>query len=616
MKRTYFLILLLLNSFFAVSQTYKVEKIEPQFWWNGMQNEELQIILYGKNISELKAEINSSQVKISKVIQTDNPNYLFVYVSIPNGANLRGFQILLKKDGKTEVTVDYQLRMRETNSAQRIGFNNSDLIYLITPDRFANGNPQNDNVEGMLEKVNRQNKDGRHGGDIEGIVKNMEYFKNLGVTALWINPLLENNQPEFSYHGYSITDFYATDPRFGTNEEYENLGKLCQQNGIKLIIDVILNHCGSEHWWMKDLPSKDWINYDGKFVPTNHRRATTQDIYRSENDYNLFVDGWFVPSMPDLNQKNILLADYLIQNSIWWVEYSHLQGIRVDTYPYPDMNFTAEYTKRIMEEYPNLNIVGEEWSENPLTVAYWQAGKENANGYVSYLPSLFDFPLQGAIVRSLKETENFYFSGFLTLYQMLANDFVYANPNNLVTLLDNHDMARVYTQLNQNYDLFRLSMVYLLTTRGIPQIFYGTEILMGEPNEESHGIIRSDMAGGWEGDAINAFTQKGLNNKQLQAFQLIKTLAVWRKNAQVIHNGKLMHFSPENGFYVYFRYNGTKKVMVVLNKNTEKKELDISRFSEMLSGCKSGKDVLTGNSFDLTKNIVLQPLTPLVLEVE
>jgi glycosidase len=506
------------------------------------------------------------------------------------------------------------LKKREDGSANRRGFNNADVIYLIVPDRFANGDPSNDTVKGMYERLNRKTINGRHGGDLKGISDHVDYIKDMGFTALWSTPVLENNMKRTSYHGYAITDFYNIDPRMGTNDEYAALSKKLNENGIKLIMDMVFNHCGSEHWWMNDLPFPDWINNPADKKITSHRRTVNEDPYASESDKRGMTDGWFVSAMPDLNQKNPFMADYLIQNSIWWIEFAGLSGIRMDTYPYTDKYMMADWTRRVLAEYPYFNMVGEEWSDNPAIVSYWQRGQKNRDGYVSELPSLMDFPLQSALVKALMEPEG-WGSGWVKLYETVALDFLYPDPFNLVVIPDNHDMARFFMQLGKDTALFELGMTYLLTTRGIPQVYYGTEILMTHPKTNEHGDIRKDFPGGWENDSTNAFTGQGLGKPQIQMQEFFRKLLNWRKENEVIHTGKLLHFAPENGCYVYFRYNDTKKVMIILNKNNTSIKLPLERFSEILTGHSAGKDVLSGKDFIFSGEISVPAKKALVLEL-
>ena len=595
---------------------YEVQKIEPPFWWAGMNNQQLQILVYGEDIADLTPEINYAGILLQKVVRVENPNYLFMYLKLDSGVKPGSFEISFMKNGKEQVGYKYELLPRVHGAADRVGFNPSDVMYLITPDRFVNGDPDNDNVEGMLETANRKFPGGRHGGDIQGIINSLDYLEEMGFTAIWVNPVLENDMHEYSYHGYAATDFYNVDRRFGTNEDYKKLSELAHQKGIKMIMDLILNHCGSEHWFVKDMPTSDWINFDGEYINTNHRRNTVQDIHASEYDKKHFSDGWFVKTMPDMNQRNELFANYLIQNSIWWIEYADLDGIRMDTYPYPDKEFMTEWTCAIMDEYPNFNIVGEEWVNNPAIVSYWQRGMDNHDGYVSCLPSLMDFPIQEALTKALNAEEKNYGSGMITLYEKLANDFLYADPYNLVIFPDNHDMDRFFTQVNGDFDLWKMGMAFNATMRGIPQFYYGTEILMSNTeNKHDHGVIRSDFPGGWEGDPVNVFSGKGLSDMQVEAKDYLQKLLNWRKSSGVVHNGGLMHFAPEKGVYVYFRYSNSDVLMVVFNKNTEQVKLDVDRFEEMVSSCTSAADVITGEKFTLD-NLTIEPRSVRVLELK
>ena len=615
----YFLSLVILSILPFIGLTQKIEHMEPPFWWAGMVNPELQLMAYGQNIGELRVSIEDYEgVKLKTVTTLENPNYLVIDLVLSPDVKPGSFDINFNDGKKTITTYEYTLNQRREGSAMRQGFNTSDVMYLITPDRFANGNPDNDEIAGMKEKPNRKFKGGRHGGDIKGILDNLDYIKEMGFTAIWVNPVLENDMPQYSYHGYSTTDFYKVDSRFGSNEEYQELSKKASEMGIKMIMDMIVNHNGSEHWWMKDLPMSDWVNFQDEFLKdeykiTSHSKATIQDPYVSEKDLKDFVEGWFVTTMPDLNQNNPYMAKYLIQNAIWWVEYADLAGIRMDTYPYPGKEYMSEWTCALMAEYPNFNIVGEEWHLNPAIVAHWQKGKENPNGHTSCLPSLMDFPLQFSVTEGLNEKETS-FSGLVKTYEMLANDFLYADPMNLVVFPDNHDMMRFYSQVNEDVDLFKLGITYFLTVRGIPQIYYGTEILMASDGD--HGIVRSDFPGGWAGDKVNGFTGEGLTNEQKEAQLFFKILLNWRKGNEVVHNGKLMHFRPQDGVYVIFRYNENGKVMVILNKSNKEVELDTARFGEVLGDASKGREILTGKAVSLSGSFKVPGMTPMVIEVE
>src|SRR6056297_1720638 len=405
MKRILISVFIILITLNIASGQIQLERVEPVSWWAEMKSTHLQLMVYGENISETNVSLEYPGVELISVSKVQNPSYLFIDLKLSENAKPGSFDLLFQKENETIETYKYELKAREKGSAERTGFNSSDVIYLITPDRFVNGNPDNDAVESMKELPDRTDRDGRHGGDIRGIINSLDYLQDLGFTAVWLNPVLENNMTQVSYHGYSTTDFYKVDPRYGSNEEYRELNDELDKRGMKLIMDMIFNHCGSEHWWMDDLPMNDWINHYPEYKITSHRRTVNQDPHASEADYEAMVDGWFVPTMPDLNQENPFMATYLIQNSIWWIEFVGLEGIRQDTWPYPDKHMMTEWTKRVLEEYPDFNIVGEEWSLNPAIVSYWQKGQNNFDGYECHLPSLMDFPLQSAVSRGLTNEE-------------------------------------------------------------------------------------------------------------------------------------------------------------------------------------------------------------------
>jgi glycosidase len=613
------LALFLLFPLTACSEPATIDRVEPPHWWTGFRETQLQLLVYGNDISMYQPAVDYPGVSIQRVEKVKSPNYLFVYLDIAPDTQPGSFDVVFSGKGLT-LTHRYELRRKNPDPAHARGFDASDAIYLITPDRFANGDIANDNVDGMGDPANRADKDGRHGGDIEGIGRHLDYIAGLGFTAIWLNPLLENRMARVSYHGYATTDFYRVDSRFGSNESYRDLVAQARERGIGVIMDMIVNHIGSGHWWMDDLPTDDWLNFQGAPVITNHEHITEQDPYASAYDTRLYSDGWFDTIMPDLNQRNPLLADYLTQNALWWIEYLGLQGIRMDTYPYPDKHYMAEWCRRILLEYPDFTMVGEEWTENPAAIAYWQRGEKNRDGYVSELPSLMDFPLQNALRWGLvtaegSKMEDLRPGGLTYLYRALANDFVYPDPNALVIFPDNHDMSRIFTQLGEDYDLFRMAMAYVLTVRGVPQIYYGTEILMANPGTEAHGTIRSDFPGGWPGDTRNAATGKGLTEREREAQEFTRSLLNWRKDRDVIHHGELTHFRPENGTYVYFRHDADDSVMVVLNKNDETTELALDRFAERLQGYREARDVVTGQVHELGESLELPARSVLVLDL-
>ena len=597
----------------AFAADYQIKHLEPANWWVGMKYHQVELMVHGDSIGETQPAIDYPGVNILAVNKTDNPNYLFVTIDIAASAKPGKFPIEFQVEGKTHSQFQYRLLAREKNSAQRQGFSAKDAIYLITPDRFANGNPANDAMPGLLEQPNREYKGGRHGGDIAGMVKHLDYIANMGFTQIWPNPLTENNQPKYSYHGYAATNLYLIDARYGTNDDFKRFVQKAKQKGIGVIQDVVLNHIGSKHWWMDDLPAKDWLNFQDNIEFTTHRRTTVQDPYADPRDKQRFVDGWFVTTMPDLNQRNPHLANYLIQNSLWWVEYAGLSGIREDTYGYADEKFLSRWAKAIMDEYPNFNIVGEEWSNNPAVVAHWQRGKENKSGHVSYMPSVMDFPLHETLRQVLVEEESSD-KGWVRLYEMLANDFVYADPFNLVVFPDNHDTARIYSVLNDDLSLFKTAMIYTATVRGIPQFFYGSEVLLASPKERDDGVVRTDMPGGWAGDAKNAFTGKGLTASEKDAQQFMKTLLNWRKKSAVIQHGKLRHYVPGDGVYALVRYLDDKAVLVLLNKNKQDVTHSLHNYSEFIKG-KKARNVLENKNLTLGDSLLLPAMHSLIIEL-
>lgn len=604
--------------FLQYTSAAQINHVEPLNWWVGMKNPNLQLLVNGVNIGETTPVISYPGVTIKKINKADSKNYLFIDLHITKNTRPGSFVIKFNKGSKAVYSYNYTLLPRQNDAAAIKGFNSSDVIYLITPDRFANGNYNNDVIEGMREnKINRGFDGGRHGGDIRGIINNLDYIKEMGFTAIWPQPLLENDMAAYSYHGYSITNHYKVDPRFGTLEEYKELSVKARQKGIKLIFDGVINHTGSNYWWMNDLPFQNWLNFQDSAQPSNHRRTVNQDLYASEYDRNLMLKGWFDKTMPDMNGKNSFMATYLIQNSIWWIETLQLGGIRQDTYCYSDKNFSKNWSCTVMKEYPNFNIVGEEWSYNPMITSYWQKGKVNQDGYTSCLKSVMDFSMQAALINALKEPDVTGFSkGFTLLYESLANDFIYPDPDNILVMADNHDMDRVFTQLGKDAALTKMALTYLLTIRGIPQIYYGTEILMDNSSHPgNHGVIRSDFPGGWKDDTVNGFTGTGLTDEQLKMKDYLKQLLNWRKLNPVIAEGKTMHFAPFNGVYVFFRYNKDKMIMVLLNNNTKRMMVDTNRFAELLYNKTSAVDIITKETFDIKSKLAISPKSAVVLEV-
>lgn len=595
----------------------QIYHVEPPNWWAGMKNQNLQLMVHGNAVSETTPVLNYPGVVIQNVHEAESKNYLFLDLYISTTAKPGAFSIFFVKEGDTVYTHNYTLLGRD-QSAPIKGFNSSDVIYLLNPDRFANGDYTNDIVPGTKEqKLDRKEPMARHGGDIRGMINSLDYISKMGFTAIWPTPLLENDMASYSYHGYAITNHYRVDPRFGTLQDYKDLATKAREKGLKLIFDAVLNHTGTGYWWMKDLPFKDWINRVDSFEQTNHRRTVNQDIYASAYDKSLWADGWFSPSMPDMNGRNPYMANYLIQNTIWWIETLHLGGLRQDTYGYSDKEFLKNWSCRVMEEYPEFSMVGEEWSYNPLITSYWQKGKINYDGYTSCLTTVMDFAMQSALVEGLKKKEGTNLTdGLNNLYESLANDFVYADPNNILVFGDNHDMDRLYTQLGKDLELTKMALTYLLTIRGIPQIYYGTEILLDNTGfHKNDGLIRADFPGGWKEDAVNAFKGIGLtaDQKSMQAY--LKQLLNWRKSNPVIATGQTMHFAPFDGVYVYFRYNADKTIMVVMNRNETDTKIDMKRFAEIIGQKTKAENALTGEAISGLSTLTVKGKTVSIFNV-
>lgn len=577
-----------------------------------MKDPTVQVMVYGKDISLYNLSIEYPGLSISTITKTENPNYLFVNLNLSDCKP--GSPVFVFTRGKEKVEYTYTLLPKSTEPQR--GLNSSDVIYLLMPDRFANGDPSNDNIEGMYEKADRDNPGGRHGGDLKGISDHLPYLRDLGVTGIWINPFLENNQKTSSYHGYSITNFYRVDPRFGSNDEFRDLVNKAHGSGLKVVMDMIINHCGSEHWWMKDLPSKDWIHQFNEFTRSNYRASTIMDPYAATCDEELMEKGWFDVTMPDLNQSNPLLETYLIQNSLWWIGFSGLDGIRMDTYPYPEKNMMSRWAKRLTDEYPGFFIVGEAWYQQEALTAYWSLDKENPDGYRSNLPSVTDFPVSLSTHQAFTEPDS-WTEGVARLYTVLTQDFLYPNPNTNVIFLDNHDMTRFFTETGRDINVYKMALSFIFTTRGIPQFYYGTEIIMEGDKNKGDGYLRCDFPGGWQGDKRDCFTIGGLTPAEKEAFLFTRGLLNWRKNSQVIQTGKLKHYIPENNLYVYFRYNDNESVMVVLNNsNTESKQLFKSRYLESMEGFTSGHEIISGTDIPDLTSFTIAPKSAMIIELK
>lgn len=598
----------------------QIQKVEPAFWWKGMKNPELQILVYGKDIAKNEIEL-SDGVQIKNIQKVENPNYLFVTINT-NEINVPKFKISVKNGKKNIGSYIYELKQRNPNSANRESYTSKDVMYLIMPDRFANGDEKNDSSTNLIEKANRNLPNGRHGGDLRGIINNLDYIQNLGATAVWLTPVNEDNEKVYSYHGYAQTDLYKIDERYGTNEEYKELSQKLNQRNMKLVMDYVTNHWGVSHWMIKDLPTKDWIHWfsDGEngFKRSNYKTTTQFDTNASDIDKKIALDGWFDTTMPDINQKNPLVLKYLTQNAIWWIEYAELGGFRVDTYPYNDKEAMAKWAKAITDEYPNFNIVGEAWLYSSAHIAAWQKDSKigEAANYNSNLPSVMDFTLYSDLPKALKEKEG-WDGGMAKLYNVFTSDFLYPNINNLLVFFENHDTERFNEIFNGNPAEYKLAMTLMATVRGIPQLYYGSEVGMrGDKNKGGDADIRRDFPGGWKSDKINAFNPSSQTSEQKEFYQFTQKLLNWRKGMDVIHTGRTKNFVPQNNIFVYFRYNEKESVMVILNNNEADQTIDVKHFAESLKGFSKGKDVISGREFSVNENFQIPAKSSMVIELK
>ena len=618
------LFIFLLKSFLIFAQDLPsdlagIQKVEPPFWWSGMKNTKLQLMLYGPNIAEYAVSIPDNEVVLDSITKTENSNYLFLNLDLSNISGNKKFKLVLNQKGRKELVHTYQLKQREKNSASRESFDSADVIYLIMPDRFANGDPKNDSHKDVTEKLNRTDKGGRHGGDLQGVIDHLDYLDDLGVTALWSTPLLEDNEPVYSYHTYAQSDYYKIDPRYGTNNDYRRLADEMHERDMKLIMDYVTNHWGSKHWMIKDLPSLDFINqWPEGFKRSNYRMTTQFDQNAAIIDAEGCMNGWFDTTMPDMNQRNPLLLNYLIQNAIWWIEFTGLDGLRVDTYSYNDKKGIAKWTKAITDEYPNFNIVGEVWMHDQAQMAYWQKDSKIGalQNFNSNLPSVMDFTLYDEITSVFNKNKATWDDGIIKVYENFTNDFLYPNINNILIFAGNHDTNRINEIYQSDIDKYKLAMTLILTVRGMPQLYYGDEIgMLGNKNKYGDGDIRRDFPGGWEGDPQNAFTQKGRSESQEAYHSFTKKLLRWRKNNEAIHKGLTLQFIPENNVYVYFRHTPDQSVMIILNNNTESQTIDLLRFKEGIKHYTKGIDLLSEKEISLKGELIIEGKKSMVLDL-
>lgn len=600
-----------------ISNAAEIDRVEPPFWWTGMHDTELQLLVHGTDISAMDVTLKYPGVKLSRIERTTNPNYLFVYLNVKPSAKPGTFTLNFNGNGQT-ISHEYKLLPRSTTPGAQ-GFTTEDVLYLITPDRFANGNPDNDNLEGA--RASRANSFGRHGGDIKGILDHFDYLQELGVTTIWLNPVQKNDAR--TYHGYAITDYYDIDPRFGTMEEYVAFVEEAHSRGLKVVMDMIFNHCGGGHWWMKDLPTEDWLNFDNKFVPTSHNKWTAVDPHAAPSEKKLFTDGWFTRGMPDLNQRNPLMEKYLIQNCIWWIEYARIDGVRQDTHPYMDADFGSHWCKAITDEYPDFNITGETWYPNGSGFpAWWQKDSAlNPDGN-SYLKTVMDFNLAFTAPDAFAEPNDqsdWNTKGLFRIYVSLANDRLYADTDNILVFLDNHDLGRFSRKEDVGLNRYKQGIAFLLTTRGIPQVYYGTELLFKATKEEGDGAIRIDMPGGWQGDSRSVFTAAGRTPEENEAFSYMSRILQWRKTSEAVKHGSLIQYAPLSQYgdcYVYARIKGNDRVLVILNGSDKDAELEMSRYSDVTADCTSGRDIISGTIFSLGSTIHVPARGTFILELK
>lgn len=594
--------------------TGEVTRIEPLSWWTGMQTP-LQLLVAGERISDYDVRIEGGHgVKATAVHKADSPNYLFVDVAVDADAAPGTYYLVFSKEGR-EFKTPYEIAARREGSAERGSFTTADMIYLLMPDRFANGDPANDSTPDTQEKADRNAFFGRHGGDIEGIRQHLDYISSLGATVIWPTPLLLDDEPEGSYHGYACADYYRIDPRFGTNESYRDFVAAAHEKGLKVIMDVVTNHCGTAHWWMRDLPFEDWIHQFPEYTGTNVCFSTNMDPNASKYDLNLQESGWFVPSMPDMNLDNPYVLRYFQQWAAWWTEYADLDGFRVDTYPYNEKGPMSEWCASVRREYPNLNIVGECWTSSIPQLAYWQSGNPNRDGFDSHLPSIMDFPLQEAICRGVPTDSLRWGEGMTRVYDCLSHDFVYHDLSKMMIFAGNHDTDRIGDVVRKNPERMKIVLTMLATMRGIPQVFAGDEMMFTSKDlSQGHGGLRVDFPGGWAGDKTDLFSAEGRTGLEKELFDHAQRLFQWRKGKTVLHNGRTMHFLSRDNTYAYFRYDDTDAVFVFINNSRGKKQVPWSHYAEIATGLHDGRNVLTGEAAEVSDATVVGPRQALVVE--
>lgn len=589
-------------------------RIAPLSWWVGMKNPNVQLMIFHKDLGTRTPKINHKGVELLKVNRVENPNYLFLDLKIDAKTKAGEFNIVFYEQGKADIVMPYTLAARDTKQKKAQGVTNEDFIYLIMPDRFANGDPSNDVIQGAREtNLHRDSLYYRHGGDIQGVIDHLDYLQDMGVTAVWLNPVLTNDMEKASYHGYAATEFYQVDPRLGTNELYRKLADELHKRDMKLIQDLVHNHVGAEHWTVKDKPYQDWLNNWDEYTNTTYKDQVLFDPYAAQSDKRKMTDGWFVPSMPDLNQRTEFMQNYITQSHIWWIEYAGVDGFRLDTYAYNDAEYMAKWAQDITAEYPSMTYFGETWVNGMTNQAVFTEGSTINQHFDTHLQAVTDFQTYHAINKTFTEPFG-WTEGVNTLYSTLANDYIYKDPTRNVVFLDNHDVSRFLSIVGEDINKYKSGLTWLLTTRGIPQLYYGAEIAM-KNFADPDGKVREDFPGGWKGDQQNKFVSEGRNDTENDVFDHVKKLAVYRKENTVLRTGKLMQFVPEDGIYVYFRYDDQKTVMVIMNTNEGEKSIKTQRFAERIQSHTIGWDVVAQREVDINDQITVSGFTALALEL-
>jgi glycosidase len=608
-----FMVGILSTAYAASAQIPPLERVEPMFWWTGMKNPNLQLLVHGKNIALRNVHLNYPGVRLIAVRKVENANYLFLDLRISSSASPGKFPISFVKAGAEPLIYQYSLLKRDHSPERNQGVTSKDLIYLIMPDRFSNGNPDNDSFANMREKgVRRDSMFKRHGGDIQGIMNHLDYLKDLGVTAIWLTPVVENDEPKTSYHGYAITDHYKIDPRFGTNELYKQFVEKCHAMGLKVVMDLVHNHAGTEGYTIQDMPMRDWVHEWPNYTKSNFRDAAVMDPHAAPSDRKQMLDGWFDRRMADLNEDNPYVQRFLTQNHIWWAEYSGADGFRLDTYPYNDPQFMADWAKEVRTEFPHLSIFGETLVWSAANQAFFTEGNTVNRGLDTHLPGITDGVLKDAIYEALNAQEG-WTDGVNRLYSVLAQDFLYKDPTKNTIFLDNHDMSRFFSVVGEDMTKYKSGMAMLLTLRGVPQMYYGDEILMKNFSNPD-GLVREDFPGGWAGDKENKFTAEGRNDQENEAFNYVRKLANYRKFSSALQTGKMMQYIPQDGVYLYFRYDNLKTVMVVYNSRDKEQTISTQRYAERIKGAVKAINVITGDTIEIN-TLTIPAKATLVLEL-